>query len=503
MRDTSLRLAWVATALVFFAHLIANPHYGFFRDELYFIICGRHPAWGYVDQPPLVPLIAAGTQLFGTSLVALRASAALCAAASVFVTMRLAAQLGGGRFAQAFAALVAALTPVLIAFGAQVGPDMIGLWLWPLAALYVLRIVDGASPRLWPAVGAALGVSFEAKYSVLFFAFALVIGLVLTSQRRILATPWFAFGALLAIAIALPNAIWQLAHGLPMLAVLRADAVGENVALSPLAYLVQQLLITNPLLAWVWILGIVVALRTARLRWIGIACLALLAEMIVLHGKNYYPADMYPIPIAIGAAAVARALCARWGRIILVVASFVVASWMVPLAVPILPTPLLIGYTAFLRDNLPLSGASENHRRARLSQDFADMHGWRHLAATVARMYQALPAAERAHTAIIASNYGEASAIAFFDAGIGLPPILSTHNQYWLWGPHGFTGSTLIDVNGRCGARLHAHFYKYSRVIERFNNPLGMPYEDGFPISLCRDPREPLTRIWPLLKNYN
>jgi len=184
MSDRYLRLAWAAAGITFFLHLLANPHYGFFRDELYFIICGRHPSWGYVDQPPLVPLIAAGSQLFGISLLALRATAALCAAGSVFVIVRIVTQLGGGRFEAIFAAIVVALTPVLAVFGTQVGPDMVGLWLWPLAALYLLRIADGASPRLWLAVGAVLGVSFEGKYSVVFFAVALAIGLALTKERR-------------------------------------------------------------------------------------------------------------------------------------------------------------------------------------------------------------------------------------------------------------------------------------------------------------------------------
>ncbi len=501
MKESAVRLAWVVAGATFLAHLIANPHYGFFRDELYFIICGRQPDWGYVDQPPLVPLIAAGSQLFGISLIALRATAALCAGASVFVTMRLAAQLGGGRFAQIFAALVAAATPVLVAFGTQVGPDMIGLWLWPLTALYVLRIIDGATPRLWLAVGACIGLSFEAKYSVIFFALALLVGLLATGERRILATPWFFYGSALAIAIALPNAIWQIAHDLPMLQLLLAARHGKNVALSPLGFIAQEILITNPFLAWLWVVGTIVALRDARLRWIGIAVLVLLAEMIALRGKNYYPADVFPIPIAVGALAMARTVTSRWGRLALAGATVVAASWLIPFTVPVLPTPAIVAYTSFFRHTLHLSAESEQHRHASLGQDFADMHGWPRLAALVARLYRALPPPERARAAIFASNYGEASAIAFFDAGQRLPPVLSGHNQYWLWGPRGSDGSILIDVNGRCGAA--SHFYAHARLLARFSDPLGMPYENGIPIYLCRGPREPLARIWPKLKNYS
>ena len=501
MNDRNLRLAWVAAAVTFCIHLVANPHYGFFRDELYFIICGRHPSWGYVDQPPLVPLIAAGSQIFGISLFALRATAALCAAGSIFVTVRIVTHLGGGAFAATLAALAAGLTPVLALFGMQVGPDMVGLWLWPLAALYLLRIVDGASPRLWLAVGATLGLSFEGKYSVVFFAFALALALALTKERRIFATPYFWYGAALGFAIALPNIVWQITHGFPMLEVLQAGRDGKNVVLSPLSYLVQEIVLTNPFLAWLWIVGIVSALRTPRLRWLGIAALVMLAEMIAFHGKNYYPADIYSIYISLGAVAIERALKAPWERVTLACAIPVLAAWMIPVALPILSTPRMLAYTAFLRSALHLSVASENHKIARLGQDYADMHGWPRLAATVAEIYAALPARQRIGAAIFTGNYGEASAIEFFNARGTIPPVLSGHNQYWLWGTQGASGATILAVGSRCpgGSRIYAR----RRIVARFSNPLGMPYEDDLPIRLCQEPRASLAAVWPTVRHYN
>jgi len=159
------RTATIAALVTFVLHLAANPHYGFFRDELYFIICGFHPAWGYVDQPPAVPLLAAGSQLFGHSLFLLRALPAIFAAGGVYVTCLLVAELGGGIFATVLASLAFFAAPVLLSFGQKVGPDMVGMWLWPLAALYVLRIVKGADPRWWLAAGACIGVALESKYS--------------------------------------------------------------------------------------------------------------------------------------------------------------------------------------------------------------------------------------------------------------------------------------------------------------------------------------------------
>ena len=174
------RIPAIAALLTLAAHLLGNPHYGFFRDELYFIICGFHPDWGYVDQPPVVPLLAAGSQLFGHSLFLLRALPAIFAAGGVYVACLIAIELGGGTFAAILTALTCFFANVLMSFGAKVGPDMVGLWLWPLAALYVLRVAKGADARWWLAAGAAIGLSLESKYSAVFFAAALVAGLALT-----------------------------------------------------------------------------------------------------------------------------------------------------------------------------------------------------------------------------------------------------------------------------------------------------------------------------------
>ncbi len=490
------RVAWIAAGVAFVAHLIANPHYGFFRDELYFIICGRHPAWGYVDQPPLVPLIAAG------SLVARSATAALFAAAGVFVSCRLVQEWGGGRFAQILTAIVVAVTPVLCAFGEKVGPDMVGLWLWPLVALYVARLINGADPRWWLAVGTALGVSCEAKYSVIFFAIALFAGIALSPTRRILATPWLAAGLALAGIIVLPNFIWQAMHGFPMWELLRnAQTTGKNVVLSPPAYLAQELLITNPLLAPIWIIGLVCAFVDARVRWVGWAFVLLLAMMIALHGKHYYPADIYPLVIASGALAIER-----WTRRLTLLQPIVGAVavlfslWMLPLVEPVLPETQVAAYEVTLGRILHTSSASERHRPVAIGQDFADMHGWPQLAALVARVYRSLPPSQRSQAAIVASNYGEAAAIDFFGRAYGLPPVLSGHNTYWLWGTHGYSGNVVIDVNGDCGRS--EHLFTSATRAATFDAPWVMSYEQNIPIMLCRGIRVPLAQLWPRLKNY-
>lgn len=497
-------IATAAALVTLIVHLIGNPHYGFFRDELYFIICGFRPAWGYVDQPPLVPLLAAGSQLFGHSLFLLRAIPAVCAGASVYVTCLIVLELGGGAFAEIFAALVAALTPVLMSFGTKITTDTVGLVLWPLAALYMLRIVKGADPRWWLVVGTIAGIAVESKYSVIFFAFAIIVSLLLFPQRRALFTWWFPCGMLVAAVLALPNVVWQSQHGYPMWSLLHDADQYKNTTLSPLQYVATQLLITHPLLAPVWLIGVITLLRRPDARFLGAAYIVLIVEMIALHAKHYYPGDVYPIPIAAGAVAIeAWTRRATLWRPILAAYALVCGSLLVPIIVPVLPERTMTAYDRVAQNLFQREvkiARAERTDIGDLPPDLADMHGWPDLAADVAKIYQSLPPARRAKAAILATNYGEAAAIDFFGSQYGLPPALSGHNQYWLWGTRGYSGDVVIDVHGRC--EFGAHLFRIQRVVARFNNPWGRPFENGFPISLCEGITEPLASVWPRLRNY-
>jgi hypothetical protein len=488
------RVPIVAALAVFLAHVVANPHYGYFRDELYFIICGRHPQWGYVDQPPLVPLLAAGTQLAGHSLVALRAVPAL--------TCLLVAEFGGGAFAQALAALLFFFTPVLASFGMKVGTDEAGLVLWPLLALLIVRITRGADPRLWLLGGVVAGLSFESKYSILFFVAAVLLGILLTPQRRILANPWFWAGCGIAALIAFPNIVWQLHAGLPMLELLRNGQNGKNVIPSPALYALDELIITNPLLALEWIVGLVWLARTPPLRFLGYAYIVLIGEMLVLHGKHYYPANVYPIVIAAGAIPIeAWTLGRRVWRA--AVTAYVVGAGLVliPDALPILPEQTYVAYAAQRDGIMHLSRKATETEHGRedslLPSDWADMHGWPEMAAAATSAYDSLSAAQRRDAVVFAGNYGEASAVAFFAPGL---PVVSEHNQYWLWGTGGYSGKILIQINGSCfkSDGLYAMRTRFTTLRDRY----AIADENGIPVWICRRPKESLARIWPDIKLY-
>lgn len=502
VRSTQRAIPGIAALATFLVHLVANPHYGFFRDELYFIICGFHPQWGYVDQPPVVPLLAAATQLGGHSLVLLRAVPALFAGGGAYVTCRLVAEFGGGRFAQVLAAIVFLFTGVLASFGVKVGADEVGLWTWPLIALLIVRIAKGADPRWWLAAGVAAGFSLESKYSVAFFLAAILAGLLLTPARRFLFDRWFALGCAVALIIALPNFLWQWHNGFPMLELLKSGQDGKNVIAGPLLFLVQQFIITTPFIAPVWVIGVVWLLRSAQWRFLGLTYAFVIAEMIVFHGKHYYPADVYPIAIAAGAVPIEA-----WTRRLFPARAAIVAYTLAaglaffPFAAPVLTEDAFVAYQSkvYTALHVPREILATEHDRetSALPGDWADMHGWPELAAAVQRVYDGLPPQDRARAVVLADNYGTASAIEFFTPGV---PVISTHNQYWLWGTRGYDGSVLVQAGGTCFASFHR--YDSRTVVTTFSSRWGIGWEQNLPIAICRAKRAPLAELWPQVKSY-
>jgi len=496
MRLHALPVAAVLAAATFALHLVANPHYGVFRDELYFIACGLRPAVGYVDQPPLAPLIAAASyKLFGLALTPLRLAPALAMTATVALSADYAKRLGGGRFAQALAGLCVLFAPVLLVDGLLASTDMLQPLSWLAAAWLLARLAQGGDERLWLALGAVVGVSLWSKYLIAFYAVGLAAGLLATPLRRRLASPWPYAGAALALAIIAPNLVWQASQGWPFLEVAKAGAGGKNLVLSPLGFVGQQLLFMGPLTAPVWLAGLW-GLARGRLTPAGPA-LALAYAVTALiflfaHGKAYYLAPAYPALLAAGGVwweSVLRGAGARTAALALIAVGGLVS---LPDVLPVLPPDAAIAYIRALG----LSGASATERgaQAALPQHFADMFGWREMAGEVERVYRALPADERERAVFLGRNYGEAAAVELYSE----VPAISGHNQYGLWGPGRFDGSVVIAL-----ARPGQSFpnFEHAEIAGRIDNSYAMPYETGLAVFVLRGIKGPLAQIWPELRH--
>jgi len=485
-------------------HLVANNQYDVFRDELYFIVCGQHPAFGYVDQPSLIPLIAAASySMFGAALLPLRFLPALAMAATVALTAEFARGLGGGRFAQTLGGLATLLAPVFLVYGLLLVTDMLQPLTWLACSWLLAYLIRTRDERAWLAFGAVVGVSLASKYLILFYIAGLGVGVVATPLRRSLLKPWLYGGAALAVAMTAPNLWWQAAHGWPFIELGKAGASGKNIALSPVGFLLQVALLVGPATAPLWIAGLwrLATVKSApELRAIPIAYVAMAALFVVVHGKAYYLAPIYPSLFAAGAVAFEGWLTRpawRWVAVRIVAVSGLVT---LPMVLPVLPPPQLIAYSRAIGLS-PSSSAFERGAQSPLPQYFADMFGWREMAAKVASVYQSLPPADRERAVFFGRNYGEAAALDIYGPALGGPPVISGHNNYFLWGPRGFDGSVMIVVGG--DVLKLANSYGEIEVEGRLDNPYAMPSETRIPIYVLRAPRRPLSENWPKLKHFD
>ena len=497
-RDFSYPWVWLVAALALALHLACAGRYGFMRNELYFIVCGRHPDFGYADQPPLVPLIAAATQVFGESLPLLRLPAVLAAAALPLASAAMASLLGGGRGAALIAAIAVAISPGLNAISAITSTPAFEPLTWTLAAYLALLAAKRDRADVLIGAGLVAGVAFAAKYSIVIWVAGLLVGLFAVGRRDLAASRGFALGAALAVAIGAPSLIWQALHGWPFLDIVAyhgAEGAFFNGSVPHFAAIEAEAM--DIALAPLWFAGLVAPFLLVEIklaRALSIASLLTAGVVYATHGKEYYLFPVFPSLFAAGAVAAAR--LNRWALGAWLAVAIGFAALAAPLVLPILSPSGLRDY--MVRAKIAIEPDEAAGLGAPITQIFADELGWRELEAQVARVYRALPETEQAQTAIFAGNYGEAAAIDVFGVADSLPRAISGEDQYYLWGPPSDETRNVIIVNGvperwrgRCGGLEQAG---------EFGAPLAMPYERQRPILLCRDLRQPLSAIWRDLK---
>jgi hypothetical protein len=497
---TPVNIIWAITAATFALHLTTSGGYGFFRNELYFIICGRHPDFGYADQPPLVPLLAAATQVFGPNLWLLRLPADLAAACLVPLTARYAQLLGAGAAAQIGAAAAVSLAPGLVSLTSTLSTSTFEPLAWTGCAYFLSRAL--LQDRRRDVILAALiaGLAAEAKYGIAIWGAGLAIGLVMFPSRRILAWRDLWIGLLLAGILAAPSLIWQANQGWPFFEIINAPITsGKGYIGSPLQFSIGLGLAMNWMLAPLWLIALAAPFFVERLRGVRLLAPAVPIAAAIDYmgdGKAYYLYPAFPTLFALGAAALSSLNRFVWGVwLSAAAASF---AFVAPAILPMLEPAQLDQYlTRFDLRPRPIEAASVG---APLTQRFSDEMGWDALEHQVASIYQNLPDSERKSAAIMASNYGEAAAIDLYGPADHLPPALSAQNQYFLWGPRQFDGQVIIHIGGS-PARWH-RLCEDLEAVGEFGAPYAMPYETGRPIFICRGLKIGLAELWPRLKRY-
>ena len=490
----ALRLAAVFAAvklLLQFALTLWTLHlgYGYFRDEFYYLACGHHLAWGFVDHGPIVAVQArVGELLFGESVFGIRVLSAMAGAATVFLTGMLAWAMGGRSPAQALAMFAVLLTPQYIGVDGFLSMNSYEAVFWMLCALAVLMLLRGASERLWWTVfGVSAGVGLLNKPSMAFFLVAVVLGLLCTRSRRILWSRWAAVGIALLVLIALPNVLWQIHNHWPTLEFLRngRDA-GKNTVLSPLHFFLAQFAMLGPFNALVWIAGLVALLRAKSIRdgrWMGVTYVAFYVLMNAMHAKDYYLEGVYPALFAAGGIAWERRYALSRRVIDERVAAFpalegvlLAANLLIlPMASPVLAPAAWVRYASALH----LHGSqSETMETGPLPQFYADRFGWDEEVDAVVKAYRTLTPAEQQRVCIFGKDYGEAGAIDLLGPREqpGLPPAISGQNSYWMWGTHGCDANIVIAVVSDSREQLVTK-YREAELVGRISDPYAMPFE--------------------------
>lgn len=495
-------------ALAFLLHIFTSQGYGFFRDELYYMACGRHLDWGYIDHPPLIALLARLTHLtLGDSLVAIHFSPALAAGAIVFLAALMARELGGGRLAQATAALCVIFSPVFFGLGYLFSTIVFDQLWWVLGSYLLVRLLRTDNPRLFLWIGVVIGIGLLTKHNMLFFTCGLAFALVLTPARKHLVTPWPWIGVAVAALIFLPNVLWQIAHGWPTLSFLRGlrqTVLARNTLLGTIR---EIILFANPVTIPLAAAGqcyYVFSKKGRAYRTLGCMAAVIVLVSLLQHAKSYYLAPIYPLMLAAGSVVLeqfvhsgpATSRKRAWVPAAFIALVVMVGAMEIPLVAPVLPRQALLRYTAFwgMTKNSNWTGGSQ-----RLPSVFADMLGWPELARTVAGAYDQLPPEDRARAVIYARNFGEAGALDLFGPALGLPPAVSGNHNYWLWGPGNSPGEVLLVV----GDRLEdvQRNCPRSSLLAIHQYPDALSLEQSVPIVVCRDLQPPLRDLWPQLRH--
>jgi hypothetical protein len=480
----SLAVAWpviLVAGLMVVGLLAVSGGYGFHGDEMYYVVAGQHPAFGYVDQPPLTPLLSAGSvALLGVTPTGVRVLPMLEMGFVVVLVALICRDMGGSRRAQVLAACTAALSGYLGAghLDTTTEPDLLA---WAIIVWLLVRLLDDGDPRQWLVVGFTAGIALENKDTVLFLGAGLAIGLVLSRRWEVMRCPW-AWAALgIALLLWVPNLVWQIT----MASRIAGYAAENRAQVVPLLWL-----FTGPLLfpvsaaGLVWVLG-----STAAEPWraIGIAGLVALALVLVSGGKAYYAIGSAPLFMAAGAILLDRWL--RRGHRRLRAASFTAAATIsgaliVYLTLPILPV------ATYAKTSLPSD-----------VPDTANEIGWPQFVATVEHVVAALPPAERARTVILTNDYSEASPLDLL--GTGLPPVYSGHNAYWDWGPPPADRTVVLHV-GDWRPADWSQFFVGCRDVAQIDNGLGIQNsEQGKAVSVCTGLRAPWSTMWPALRTIS
>lgn len=496
----------------FLLHIVTGWQYGYFRDELYFLSMSEHLDFGYVDVPPIVPLLMRLSRaVLGDSVFALHVLPAIAGALTVFLGGLIAKRLGGGSYAMTLTSVTLMSAPMFYAYSSLFTYNcfdqlMSCLFIYILAGI----LAHGGTPNRifpWVLLGLCSGIGVMVKLTFLFVGFGFAAALLMVDHRRLYVSRRFWTAALISLVVSLPYLFWQMRHDFITWEYLSSYSQFKTSSVTVFDFSLTQILALNFVSAPLWLAGLysLFAQKQLRFRLLGWMAVILFILVIGLDGKYYMTAACYYAPLAAGAVIAEKWFTAtgmRAAQYSYMAGLFVVGLILLPMSVPVLAPSQYLATYSHVEAGIARLIRTDTLSATGLPHHFADRFGWEELAQTVAHVYRSLPAQDQAQCAILAANYGEAAAIDFFGAKYNLPKAISGHLSYYTWGYRSYSGDVVLAVGFPEYSRTQFELlFEDVSIAAYCRSQYARSIENDIPVFLCKRSRAPLGQLWPRLEN--
>ena len=483
--------------------------YGIFRDEFYYLAMSENLDFGYLDVPPLAPLLLAFVRLFfGVSYFSLHLLPAISGCLILCLSYLIVKKLNGGIFAVVLTLSCITFAPQFVAFGSFYSYDYLDQFFWILTLFTIVLLLKSENKKYWIYFGVAAGFGLLSKITILYLGFGIFLALILTKNRKYLLTWQFWIGGIIAFLIFSPYIIWHISKDMIVMDYYKNYASGKAAGTNPFDFLSNHIITLNPLTLPVWLSGFFYFLfnrEVKKYNLISIAFIIVSAVSILTKTKYYLVTPFFPLLFAGGAVFIESIILKKQEKYILaagrIYSSFIILGglFIVPLARPVIPAESYIKLSNMIK--LDKQVKVENHKLSLLPQFYADRFGWEEMVVKIKEAYDTLTDDEKKKCAIIVGNYGEAGAIEYYGKKYNLPKPVSGHLQYYIWGDRGHTGEAAIIL----GWKKEDVQIAYDEVIQtgEIYHKYAMPYENNQPVYVCRKLKIPFEKILKKIKNFS
>ncbi|HYM94490.1 MAG TPA: glycosyltransferase family 39 protein [Chitinophagaceae bacterium] len=488
-------LALVKLVLPFF---LQNSFYQPHRDEYLYLAEAHHMAWGFMEVPPLLSVLAWITNLLGDGMFWIRIWPAIFGALTFLLVGKIILSLGGRVFALFLGWLPFVLDGYMRLFFLFM-PNFLDVFFWTLIAFSIIRYIQTEQPKWLYWFGIAVGLGMMSKYSVAFYTVSILAALLLTRHRKIFINKHFYFASLIALLIFLPNIIWQYNHRFPVITHMNELQQEQLKYNSAIGFIITQLILNFPCV-FIWITGLVYVIFFSQgkiyrlLAWTYFIVIALL---IVLRGKDYYALGAYPVLFAFGACHLEKATSIRfrWTRYAMIIFAFALGSFVMPLIMPLAKPAVLVKYYAKTGLNKTGYFKWEDQQMHPLPQDFADMMGWKEMAMKAGAVYNNLSPDERAKTLVYCRGYFSAGALNYYRKQAGLPEVYSDNASFLFWMPDKYNIKNLILVGHQMPEKNDIVFQQFVKISVKDSVNMPLFRENGMKIILFENGNDSLNSI--------